>query len=155
MNTPKISRFNRKRPELGPDVPTNEGSRSANLVGVVWAGRDKAGAETDVRRCSDALGPRKNLHRHAPHGRGHFIGMHPMSICPMGEYLMGVYLIDVHLMGICPMGAYLMGVHLMGVYLMGICPMGVYIMGMHLMGVYLMGVYLMGRAKPGVSTNEF
>ena len=31
--------------------------------------RNPAGAGTDVRRCSDALGPRKNLHRRAPHGR--------------------------------------------------------------------------------------
>jgi hypothetical protein len=58
-----------------------------------------AGAGTDVRRCSDALGPRKNLHRRVPHG----------------VYLMGVHLTVVHLMGV-----YLINVHLTGVHLMGV-----------------------------------
>ena len=38
-----------------------------------------AGAGTDVRRCSDALGPRKN-----------FIGMHLISVYIMGVHLMRV-----------------------------------------------------------------
>jgi hypothetical protein len=64
-----------------------------------------AGAGTDVWRCPDALGPRKNLHGRTPHGR-----------VPYCVYLMGVYLTGVHLNGRVPHGVSLTGVHLMGVY---------------------------------------
>jgi hypothetical protein len=63
------------------------------------------GAGTDVRRCSDALGPRKNLHRR-------------VFMC---VYLTGGHIVGVHLMGWASHGAGISwGVHLMGVYLTGI-----------------------------------
>jgi len=48
-----------------------------------------AGAGTGVRRCSDALGPRENLHGRASHGR----------VCLIGTHLKGIYFMDMHLMG--------------------------------------------------------
>src|SRR5271154_6602711 len=92
-----------------------------------------AGAGTDVRRCSDALGPRKNLHERAPHRHVPHIGVYLMSV-----HLMGVYLINMHLTGVHLMGMHLTGVHLMGVYLIG-----VYLMGVHLIDVYFMDVYIL------------
>jgi hypothetical protein len=53
-----------------------------------------AGAGTDVRRCSDALGPRKNLHRRTSHGYT------PHERASHGRHLTGVYLIGVYLMGV-------------------------------------------------------
>src|SRR5271168_5179985 len=86
-----------------------------------------AGAGTDVRRRSDALGPRKNLHGHVPlryeaHGV-HFIGMK----------LMGVHLTSTYVLGMK-----LIGVHLIGVYVSCMKLIGVHLIGMHLMGVYLL-----------------
>jgi hypothetical protein len=50
-----------------------------------------AGAGTDVRRCADALGPRKNLHR---------------RVCLIGVYLIGVYLTGLHIIGVHLIDAY-------------------------------------------------
>jgi hypothetical protein len=65
-----------------------------------------AGAGTDVRRCADALGPRKNLHRRVPIGVG-----------VTGTYFKGVHLLGVHLLGVHHIGGHLilMGGHLMGI----------------------------------------
>ena len=64
-----------------------------------------AGAGTDVRRCSDALGPRKNL----------------QGVPLMGVNLIGVNLIGEDLMGVPLIGEDLMGMRLMvGVHLMGV-----------------------------------
>jgi hypothetical protein len=75
-----------------------------------------AGAGTDVRRCSDALGPRKRLHGCVPHGRAsHGRVPHgcdrywrmPHGRAPNGRVPHGVYLM---------IGMYVIGVHLKGVY---------------------------------------
>jgi hypothetical protein len=71
-----------------------------------------AGAETDVRRSSNALGPRKNLHGHASNG-----GVYIMSVHLIGECLIGVYLMSVHLIRMQLIGVYFTGVHLIGVCL--------------------------------------
>jgi hypothetical protein len=64
---------------------------------------------TGVRRCSDALGPRENLHRRAYHGHV----SHGRVL--YRRHLMGVYLMAMHLIGV-----YLTGVHLMGAHLIGV-----------------------------------
>jgi hypothetical protein len=55
-----------------------------------------AGAGTDMRRCSDALGPRKNLHRRVSHRRishrCHLIGVSLIGSHFIGASLIGVLL---------------------------------------------------------------
>jgi hypothetical protein len=59
-----------------------------------------AGPGTGARRCSDALGPRKNLHRRVSH-----------CVYLTGVHVICVYLINVHLIGVCFIGVHFMGVH--------------------------------------------
>jgi hypothetical protein len=68
-----------------------------------------------LRRCSNALGPRKNLHGRAPHRRvryGHTCHWHASHRrVHHGRASYGAYLIGVHLTGGYPMGVHFMGVH--------------------------------------------
>ena len=57
---------------------------------------DLAGAGTDVRRCSNALGPRKNLHGRAPHRRVSFESASTSFRSTSSLITASPFLVDLH-----------------------------------------------------------